>query len=237
MGRLPVCVHTSGLTRSWSSSAVQVSIPPRQSLSGQQVPNRGETGRILKTNRFWRLLGMPPRRRQWHPTPVLLPGKSHGRQSLVGCSPPTLSGAWLSHKHLLTEAQNLLKALVPIPQPPGQQVPNDHLDLVVQLHLTGMPFSTHSKVSILICAPAEDKIPSLKYIKWKWKWSCSVVSNSLQPGGPTRLLRPWDSPGNNTGVGRHFLLQGIFPTQGLKPGLSHCRQPLNHQGSVKKAKM
>ena len=27
------------------------------------------------------------RRRQWHPTPVLLPGKSHGRRSLVGCSP------------------------------------------------------------------------------------------------------------------------------------------------------
>ena len=26
-------------------------------------------------------------RRQWHPTPVLLPGKSHGRRSLVGCSP------------------------------------------------------------------------------------------------------------------------------------------------------
>ena len=30
---------------------------------------------------------MPARRRQWHPTPVLLPGKSHGRRSLVGCSP------------------------------------------------------------------------------------------------------------------------------------------------------
>ena len=28
-----------------------------------------------------------PRRRQWHPTPVLLPGKSHGWRSLVGCSP------------------------------------------------------------------------------------------------------------------------------------------------------
>ena len=28
-----------------------------------------------------------PRRRQWHPTPVLMPGKSHGRRSLVGCSP------------------------------------------------------------------------------------------------------------------------------------------------------
>ena len=28
-----------------------------------------------------------PRRRQWHPTPALWPGKSHGRRSLVGCSP------------------------------------------------------------------------------------------------------------------------------------------------------
>ena len=28
-----------------------------------------------------------PRRRRWHPTPALLPGKSHGRRSLVGCSP------------------------------------------------------------------------------------------------------------------------------------------------------
>ena len=41
---------------------------------------------------------------------------------------------------------------------------------------------------------------------------------------PTRLLRPWDSPGKNTGVGCRFLLQGIFPTQGSNPGLPHCRQ-------------
>ena len=42
------------------------------------------------------------------------------------------------------------------------------------------------------------------------------------------------SLGKNTGVGCHFLLQGIFPTQGLKPGLPHCRQmlyPLSHQGN------
>ena len=37
----------------------------------------------------------------------------------------------------------------------------------------------------------------------------SVVSDSVRPHGlqPTRLLRPWDSPGKNTGVGCHFLLQ------------------------------
>ena len=49
--------------------------------------------------------------------------------------------------------------------------------------------------------------------------SHSVVSNSLQPHGlqPTRFLCSQDFPGKNTGVGCHFLLQGIFPTQGSKP--------------------
>ena len=45
-----------------------------------------------------------------------------------------------------------------------------------------------------------------------------------------------DSPGKNTGVGGHVLLQGIFPTQGSNPGLLHCRwilYCLSHQGSPK----
>ena len=36
----------------------------------------------------------------------------------------------------------------------------------------------------------------------------------------------WDFRGKNTGVGCHFLLQEIVPTQGLNPGLPHCRQML-----------
>ena len=51
-----------------------------------------------------------------------------------------------------------------------------------------------------------------------------VVSDSLQPCG----LCPWDFPGRSTGVGCHFLLQGIFQTQGSNPGLPHCRQTLYH---------
>ena len=38
---------------------------------------------------------------------------------------------------------------------------------------------------------------------------------------PTRLLCPWNSPGKNTAVACHSLLQGIFPSQGLNPGLLH----------------
>ena len=53
--------------------------------------------------------------------------------------------------------------------------------------------------------------------------SCSVVSDSLRPRG---LYSPWNSPGQNTGVGSLSLLQGIFPTQGSNPGLLHCRRIL-----------
>ena len=61
--------------------------------------------------------------------------------------------------------------------------------------------------------------------------SCLVMSNSLQPQG---LFSPWNSPGQNTGMGSHYLLQGTFPTQGSNPGLPHYRQilyQLNHEGS------
>ena len=58
----------------------------------------------------------------------------------------------------------------------------------------------------------------------------SVESSSLQPRGlyPTRLLCPWDFLGKNTGVGCHFLLQGIFPTQGSDLCLLLGRRVLYH---------
>ena len=59
-----------------------------------------------------------------------------------------------------------------------------------QEHWSGLPF------------------PSLMHESEKWKWSRSVVSDSLWPHGlqPTRLLHPWDFPGKSTGVGCHCLL-------------------------------
>ena len=69
---------------------------------------------------------------------------------------------------------------------------------------------------------------------------CSLVSDPLQPHELqlARLLCPWYFPGKNTGVGCHFLLQGIFPTQGLNLCLLHLRNwqadslPLLHLGST-----
>ena len=63
--------------------------------------------------------------------------------------------------------------------------------------------------------------------------SCSVMSDSLQPHG---LYSPWNSLGQNTGLGSLSLLQGIFPTQGLNPGLPCCRQilyQLSHKRSAR----
>ena len=66
-----------------------------------------------------------------------------------------------------------------------------------------------------------------------------VVSDSLRPYGlqSARLLCPWDPLGKNTGVGCHALLQGIFPTQGLNPGLPHCRWILYCLGLQRKPKI
>ena len=66
--------------------------------------------------------------------------------------------------------------------------------------------------------------------------SVTVMSSSLWPRGlqPARLLGPRGSPDKNTGLGCHFFLQGIFPTQGSNPGLPQCRRilyQLSHEGS------
>ena len=56
-----------------------------------------------------------------------------------------------------------------------------------QEHWSGLPF------------------PSPMYKSEKWKWNCSVMSDSSRSHGlqPTRLLRPWDFPDKSTGVGCH----------------------------------
>ena len=68
------------------------------------------------------------------------------------------------------------------------------------------------------CVTLGKSQPLWAYLKVKVK--------SLSRVDSLRLLCPWDSPGKNTGVGCHFLLQGIFLTQGSNLGLPHCRQML-----------
>ena len=67
--------------------------------------------------------------------------------------------------------------------------------------------------------------------------SAAESRRTLRPHGlwPARLLCPWDFPGKSPGVGSHFLLQGIFLTQGLNPCFLLWQAdslPLSHQGSM-----
>ena len=76
-----------------------------------------------------------------------------------------------------------------------------------------------------LCRKVKVKVKSL---------SCAQLFATPWIVACTKLLCPWDFQGKSTRVDCHFLLQGIFPTQGLNPGLSHCRQTLyylSHQGS------
>ena len=61
----------------------------------------------------------------------------------------------------------------------------------------------------------------------------SLIPDSVRPRGlqPARLFYPRDSPGKNTGVHCHALLQGIFPIQGSNLGLLHGRQILYYWGT------
>ena len=64
-------------------------------------------------------------------------------------------------------------------------------------------------------------------VKVKVAQLCSILCDPMD-------CSPWNSPGQNTGVGSLSLLQGIFPAQGSNPGLPHCRQifyQLSHKGS------
>ena len=80
---------------------------------------------------------------------------------------------------------------------------------------------------------------SVLCIRWSKYWSFSFsISSSNECEHESRSVKcwtlcdpmdyilSWNSSGQNNGVGSLPLLQGIFPTQGLKPGLHHCRQIL-----------
>ena len=78
-----------------------------------------------------------------------------------------------------------------------------------------------------------NKINFLSYVEER-----TVVVVKVAQSYPTlrthRLYSPWNSSGQNTGVGSLSLLRGIFSSQGSNPGLPHCRQivyQLSHKGS------
>ena len=96
-----------------------------------------------------------------------------------------------------------------------------YISMVLSIHLTLSflcPYVHFLCLSLYSC-PASRLICTIFLDSMKWSVNHSVMSNSLWPHG---LHSPWSSPGQNTRVGSHSLLQGIFPTQGSNPGLLHA---------------
>ena len=92
---------------------------------------------------------------------------------------------------------------------------------------------------ILLDGNSSRDLQTLRAVLWLAAQSCPILCNpnpmDCSPlGSPQGSSVHGDSPGKNTEVGCHALLQGIFPTQGLNPGLLDCREILyclSHQGN------
>ena len=93
----------------------------------------------------------------------------------------------------------------------------------------GWFLGTMHKITFLCRLPSS--VAALMLLVFESSASRSVVSDSLRPH---ELYSLWNSPGQNTGVGSHSFLQGIFPTQRSNSGILLCRwilYLLSHQGS------
>ena len=137
---------------------------------------------------------LTPWRRKWQPTPVFLPGESQGQRSLVGCR------LWGRTELDMTETAQQQQQLTPEIRKASRgdkEAPNDILLLTLRFSLAHFYCCLVIKPRPVLLQPHE-----------------------LQP---TRLLCPWDFPGKNSGVGCHFLLQGIFLTQDSNTCLLYCR--------------
>ena len=79
------------------------------------------------------------------------------------------------------------------------------------------------------------RVPCIASVHVCWVTKlCLTLWDPMDCSPPGSSVHAWMSPRMNTGVGCHFLLQGIFPNPGIDPCLLHCQadsSPLNHLGS------
>ena len=185
----------------------------------------------------WTELSLFNWRSQWHPTPLLLPGKFHGWRSLVGYSP------WGRKESDMTERLHFHFSLSCIGKGNGHPLQCSCLENprdggawwaaiygVAQSWTQLKRLSSSSSGSLFNRMKVKWKLKSLSHVRlFETPWTIVYSMDGL--------YSPWNSPGQNTGVGSLSLLQGIFPTQGSNPDLPHCSQifyQLSHKGSHSK---
>ena len=135
-----------------------------------------------------------------------------------GC---VLRWAFCKYRSLLSE---LCKDPLEVPgeeghfsgSPGGSELPRQELQGAVEGQVgVGMALlGLGRRIRVEVLESMDGRMVSLKYI-----WTKKMVTKKVQDTS-------WNSPGQNIGVNSLSLLQGIVPTQGLNPGLLHCRQIL-----------
>ena len=112
------------------------------------------------------------------------------------------------------------------------------LSLFIRVRLCATPeTATHQAPTSLEFSRQEQRgglpFPSPVHESEKWKWSRSVVSGSLRPRGlqPTRLVRPWDLPGQSAGVGCRCLLRRGQRGRIWETGTRACALPCVKQAA------
>ena len=155
-------------------------------------------------------------RREWQPTPVFLPGESQGEPG-------------------------------GLPSVGSHRVGHDWRDLAAAAALVTWHYITEFDQSLSL-VPRREAVNPWYFLSTNVFVTCDFlgwylnlcknwcVLSHVQPYGlqPTRLLCSWDFSGKNTVLGCHFLLQGIFPTQGSNLHLLYWQAdplPLSHLGS------
>ena len=164
------------------------------------------------------------------------PGGGHGNPLQYSClENPTDRGAWRATVHGIVIvrqdcATNTFTSLQPFN--------NVVLVSTVQQSesATHIHISTHFWISFQFRSPqsiqqsalsVQQVLISYFYTYAKSLQSCLTLCDPMDCSPPGSSVHG-DSPNKNTGVGCHIRLQGILPTQGMNPGLLHCRWILYH---------
>ena len=104
--------------------------------------------------------------------------------------------------------------------------PGKNIGVGCQSLLQGIFLSQGSNLGFLHCRWVLNCLSHQGSPKVLFTELCPTLCDPMDCSPPNPS--PRYSPGKNTGVGSHSLLQGIFPTQGLNQGLQHCRQIIFH---------
>ena len=186
-----------------------------------------------------------PWRRKWQPTPVFLPGKSHGQRSLAGYSPCGPCGHTVRH-YLVTKQQQHCIINLEVAKSIDVKCSHHKKGMVIMWGDWGVNGSYCSNNLIIYFKLFKKEHKGLMVYKMSLgninNFVCYVLSHvwlfvTLWTIACQALLS-MEFSRRDTGVGRYFLFQGIFPTQESNLRLLHLMYwqaeslPLHHLGSL-----